>query len=121
MLEWLLGVWAQGDSLKTLEKKDYRKQRMAGRIFFSLFVVSILLYKTVLPDEYFFLFSWLMSVIGVPLFFVTEMDLFFIRKGWEVSNGRYDVSSFSKFVNLILSAVFFLSGLFLPIVIKLNI
>lgn len=120
MLEWLLGVWAQGDSLKTLEKKDYRKQRIAGRIFFSLFVVSILLYKTVLPDEYFFLFSWLMSVIGIPLFFVTEMDLFFIRKGWGISRGRYDVSSFSKFMNLILSMVLMLAGLFVPIIIKLN-
>lgn len=120
MLEWLLGVWAQGDSRKTAEPKDYRKQRFAGRIFFSLFVVSILLYKTILPDEYLFLFSWVMSVIGVPLFLVTEMDIFFIRKGWGISRGRYDVSSFSKFMNLILSMVLMLAGLFIPIVIKLN-
>ncbi len=97
------------------------RDRRNGGILLGLFIISIVLYKTVFPHEYLFLFSWVMSVFGVPIFFIAQMDIFFTKRGWELSHGRYDAGSLSKFFNLILGGLFIVFGIFLPIIIKLNI
>lgn len=119
MLERLWGLLFSARVPYSPDREKSLQLRKKGAVLVALFVLSITIYKTVYPHQYLFLFAWITSVVGIPLFFISVIDLLYMKKGWELSEGRVDAYSLSKFINLFSSALFLMAGICLPIIVKI--
>jgi len=119
MLYELLKIAFPEERRPPLDMEVYRKIRLIGKALLFVFVLSLVLYKFFLPNNYLFLFSWATSTFGFPMYFISVLDMFYLSRGMEVSYGKWDASTLPKFLNLFFGILALLSGVFLPILIKL--
>lgn len=122
MLKTLIDAIANTSANEPIEAQSLEQQlksRNTGKIFLIIFSLIIISYKVYFPaNDILFGLSILTSFLGISLYFVSTLNIYYIKKGLPISHGRRGLDSRAKLIHYLLSVSIAITSLFLPILIK---
>lgn len=95
------------------------KSRKTGKIFLVIFSLIMISYKIYFPaNDILFGLSILTSFLGISLYCIGTLNIYYIERNMPISQGRRSLDSRAKFIHYILTMIIVITSLFLPILIK---